>query len=1047
MPQPQTIEQPPVHNEVLVTTRGLVVVKMHGPQDVGTVRALGKELIGHAAKLAEHNKKMTVYIDIKDLSNTAGSSDARLEAKRLLSEIPAEAIAVVGLGAVGTTLQYMFRVAGVSRRAHFFTSERKARAWLDDVGRPQHKPLNVGLIAGIVIGLIGITVLVGWQINNDHLTHWMLDLNPMNPVAAVGLVAVGVAFICHWARQIRVLRYLAVGGVVLGVSAILPFRIDNLLYGDKVTAIGAHAQIADSAAICFIAIGIVGLILGRKARWVRIGEYTAATVIGVLSLCNIFGQLYAHDFIFSIGGGFVMAYSLAVAFSVASAGFFILITYHQLDKNILMQLNRATWLIILSLTVLQGVTYAAWQQAVARNESESRHALTLRMDSVQALTSSRLQAYTNSIKGFTGLFAASDYVSQKDFTNYYNSLDLTKNYPGLQSIIYITAVKDNEINAFVAKQRQNNPPFNGRPFTISRQTTLPEHFIFTYTATGANTSAGIDLSSIPGREQLYTAALNSDGVFGSGTVTVPAVTVGNTPYQGFFITAPVSNSNQPRGIVNAVLRYEVFFASLFSDSELLEDVDIKITDGTNGSIVYTSDKNSGEQAYTDIGDVPIANRNWAVAISANKDFGIGVSQSRLPSLVIVVGQAFTVFLFLLFFSQWRARKQALDLADTITQDLQIERNKAVANERNRAAILASIGDGVFAVDTQRRLTLLNPAAQAISGEREEDSIGKPYDQVLRFELERTGKINDRFITRALDGHLASMTNHTVLVRKDGRLVPVADSAAPIHDAQGKVIGAIVVFRDVSKDYDLDKAKSEFVSLASHQLRTPLSAVNWYGEMLLNGDAGKLNKGQHEYIKEIFEGSQRMVELVNALLDVSRIEVGKLANQPESIDMVELINSLEKELATFIETKHLHVTKHLEAVPKITADPKQLRMIAQNLMSNAAKYTDDKGSIAISLRLAKAKDIKTAGLHSSEPHLMFVVKDDGYGIPKEQHAKVFGKLFRADNVRKLDVEGTGLGLYIVKEVVKKMGGRVWFESTEGEGATFYVVLPINPKHGK
>ena len=259
-------------------------------------------------------------------------------------------------------------------------------------------------------------------------------------------------------------------------------------------------------------------------------------------------------------------------------------------------------------------------------------------------------------------------------------------------------------------------------------------------------------------------------------------------------------------------------------------------------------------------------------------------------------------------------------------------------------------------------------------------------------------------------------------------------------------GVIVVFRDVSKEYELDKAKTEFVSLASHQLRTPLSAINWYAEMLLDGTAGKMSKDANDYIREIYEGNQRMVELVNSLLDVSRLELGKLSNNAEPTDFIALVNSLEKELQTMIVSKKLSFSKKLPSkMNAVSADPKLLRMIVQNLLSNAVKYTPDNGTVSVQLRDANEHDIKKSGRRVTTPALFFSVADTGYGIPAAQQAKIFSKLFRADNVRTLDVEGTGLGLYIVKEVIKKLGGAVWFESKESVGTTFYVVLPLKTKH--
>jgi len=390
-----------------------------------------------------------------------------------------------------------------------------------------------------------------------------------------------------------------------------------------------------------------------------------------------------------------------------------------------------------------------------------------------------------------------------------------------------------------------------------------------------------------------------------------------------------------------------------------------------------------------------------------------------------------------------AERQDFELASAISEDQAHERNRAVAGW----TILSSIGDAVFAIDTSLRITLFNPSAQRISGFSESEALGKRYDEVLKFESEKTWHVNNHFIYEALAGRTTIMSNHTVLICKDGRRIPVANSASPINNASDNVEGAIIVFRDVTKEYELDKAKSEFVSVASHQLRAPLSAINWYSEMLLNGDAGTLTEDQREYVTEIFEGNQRMIALVNALLDVSRIEVGKLPNLPEPIDMAELLDSLKKELTPTINDKRLTFVKDIDALPQVTADPKQLRMVIQNLLSNAAKYTPSGGTITISLRIATDADMAKAKLTSTAPHWYFSVQDTGYGIPKTQQSEIFGKLFRADNARLLDVEGTGLGLYIVKEIVEKLEGRVWFDSIESIGTTFYIVLPLRSREAE
>jgi signal transduction histidine kinase len=228
-----------------------------------------------------------------------------------------------------------------------------------------------------------------------------------------------------------------------------------------------------------------------------------------------------------------------------------------------------------------------------------------------------------------------------------------------------------------------------------------------------------------------------------------------------------------------------------------------------------------------------------------------------------------------------------------------------------------------------------------------------------------------------------------------------------------------------KANESDRAKNEFVSMVSHQLRTPLANVNWYTEMLLAGDAGKLNKNQHKYLEEVYSSNQRMVELVNALLNV---DLGSFAVEPELIDIREVSDSSLSELTPQTENKSLTIEKKYEKdLPTIKADPRLLRIIFQNLLSNSIKYTPEGGRIIISV-------------YKNKTNMIVSIADNGYGIPKSQLPKVFTRLFRADNVVQKS-EGTGLGLYIVKAVMDQTGGEVWFESEEGKGTTFYVAVPL------
>ncbi|MES2223775.1 MAG: ATP-binding protein [Patescibacteria group bacterium] len=370
-----------------------------------------------------------------------------------------------------------------------------------------------------------------------------------------------------------------------------------------------------------------------------------------------------------------------------------------------------------------------------------------------------------------------------------------------------------------------------------------------------------------------------------------------------------------------------------------------------------------------------------------------------------------------------------------TIELELSEQNILHTKAISDAILESIGDGLVVVDKEGKITYVNQAFERMVGWNEEEVLGKSIIEVIPRESEK-GEIvefNERILTKVLSGEIviADLTNPFYYIRKDGSRFPTSSIVTPII-LDGEIIGVVETFRDITKEKEIDKAKTEFVSLASHQLRTPLSTINWYTEMLLAGDVGKLNSDQEKYLDEVYRGNQRMVGLVNALLSVSRMDLGTFVLEPEPTDVTALVRGVVNEQKPQIDQKKISLFPLFGTnIPLIQTDPKLLRMVIQNLLSNAIKYTPNKGKIELSLNLVNKK--KT---------LLFKITDTGYGIPKNQQSKIFTKLFRADNVREKDTEGTGLGLYMVKSIIDNSKGKVWFESVEDKGTTFNVELPVN-----
>ena len=252
-----------------------------------------------------------------------------------------------------------------------------------------------------------------------------------------------------------------------------------------------------------------------------------------------------------------------------------------------------------------------------------------------------------------------------------------------------------------------------------------------------------------------------------------------------------------------------------------------------------------------------------------------------------------------------------------------------------------------------------------------------------------------------------------------------------RDESGRAIKAIGVNWDITREENVDRAKSEFVSLASHELRTPITIIRWYAEMLMSGNMGNLNDQQKNYLQEIYKGNKHLVDIVNALLDVSRMELGKLATKMKIIHLSDLIQPIIKDLQTRITEKHLSFRSDIDpSVESMHMDPKLIEIVLQNLITNAVKYTPLNGTVTFSANLNKEKT-----------DVIITIEDSGVGIPSDEHPSIFSKLYRASNVRSNIPEGTGLGLYLTKSIIDHTGGKIWFESEENKGSAFHVSYPV------
>lgn len=345
-------------------------------------------------------------------------------------------------------------------------------------------------------------------------------------------------------------------------------------------------------------------------------------------------------------------------------------------------------------------------------------------------------------------------------------------------------------------------------------------------------------------------------------------------------------------------------------------------------------------------------------------------------------------------------------------------------------ILNTIDQGVMMVDLLGRITEANPAALNVLKCDGDSCKLRKVDEVLDVRLKQkqlTGAKHPvwQVLKKNVSVHSTPNLRFSIM-RSDNIAIPVLMVVTPLME-DGKTTGAIVVFHDVTEERRVDYLKSEFISLASHQLRTPLSSLQWYVEIM--AEEKGLSTAQREYIHEMEVATRRMSNLIDALLSTARLEGGEITPQKHTVNMTELVEDMGEELRALAKDKKIACKV---SIPKqniqLQTDSVLLHVVFKNLFSNAVKYTPSGGTVGVSLELSKGiVEIK--------------VSDTGVGVPKKEMSRLFERLFRAENVRKLDCDGNGLGLYITKMIIDNLGGSIRVESKENKGTTFIVHLPV------
>lgn len=354
----------------------------------------------------------------------------------------------------------------------------------------------------------------------------------------------------------------------------------------------------------------------------------------------------------------------------------------------------------------------------------------------------------------------------------------------------------------------------------------------------------------------------------------------------------------------------------------------------------------------------------------------------------------------------------------ILEDVEEARKKAEEEKSKTLAIIQNFTDGLLVFDAEGRLIFVNPVGEFFLKIKSEKLIGYLPSQLVSIpEL--------RPLFDILGPEIKLVFRKELKLSED---LVLEITTVPIISFQ-QTIGKLIILHDVTREKFIERLKTEFVSLSAHQLRTPLSAIKWSLQMVLEGDVGEITREQRDFLNKAYESNERMIKLINDLLNVTRIEEGRYLYKPTFLDISKIVEDVVSFYKIQAKRKNIElVLIKKKNLPEVKADEEKIKLAIANLVDNAINYTMPGGKVSVILK-GNEKEIKIS------------VKDTGIGIPEAQKERVFSKFFRASNAMRIQTEGTGLGLFITKNIIEAHGGKIWFESEEGKGTTFYFTLPI------
>lgn len=651
-------------------------------------------------------------------------------------------------------------------------------------------------------------------------------------------------------------------------------------------------------------------------------------------------------------------------------------------------------------------------------------------------TQDKIEKYNLLLKSARSFFYSSNEITRAEWEAYGNSLDIATNYPSLTAITYIRRISPTEKSKFVNEVRLDKSVISeGYPdFNITPKEDSNEYYIadYLYPMKGNEEAFGFNIFSDAARRKAIELARDTDSI----AITEPVIFVQEKGGEkGFLMLLPVykddkiGNLEERRdsiqGFVLAAVRASDLFSQIVLSIPLTSLSGLSVADMTDDPVALLSYMDVLGNRIDNMGDsipiiqtsrIGVGSRTWQIDFRSDTkpqidDFGL-----LAPYILSVLGFIISLLITLVLLNSARLKSRAEKLARDLTRDL----------EKFKLAVENS-SDHIVITDAEGNIVYANKSVERITGFSISEVLGKKAGSKTLWGGQMETEVYKKFwhqIKVEKKSFLGEFNNH----RKNGEQYIVEANVSPILDQNNEVIFFVGIERDITKAKEIDKMKDEFVSVASHELRTPMTAIKGLVSMILEGDYGEVSQKLLQPLGDIALSTDRLIHLVNDMLNLSRIESGRLKFTLKEFDPTEIISRAVESLNPIAKQKGIDLHVGEVSKVKVLGDEDKISQVLNNLIGNSLKFTD-KGSIVVNTE-------------SDNNFLKIFVKDTGVGIAKEDAEKIFGKFEQISSIQKGRPQGTGLGLYISKQIANKLGGDVWLEKSElGKGSTFGFSLPL------